>query len=81
LRSPASGTKKNEEKAEGYYVRERVSGSMRRIVWLPAEVMEENARAGFKNGVLEVILKKQKAHQRPASVSNDPLHSFFTDVF
>lgn len=52
--------RETEEKMEGYYVRERVSGSMRRIVALPADVMEENSRAGFKNGVLEVILKKAK---------------------
>lgn len=49
-----------EEKANGYYVRERVSGSMRRMVALPADVMEEDANASFKNGVLEVILKKVK---------------------
>ena len=52
--------RETEEKMEGYYVRERVSGSLRRIVALPADVMEENSRARFKNGVLEVILKKSK---------------------
>jgi HSP20 family protein len=37
-----------------------VYGTMRRIIALPADVMEENAKASFKNGVLEVTLKKTK---------------------
>jgi HSP20 family protein len=52
--------KDTEETADGYYVRERVVGSMRRIVALPTDVMQDNSRASFKNGVLEVILKKAK---------------------
>jgi HSP20 family protein len=47
-----------EEKNEGFYMKERISGSMSRIVALPADVTEENARASFRNGVLEVTLKK-----------------------
>ncbi len=47
-----------EEKEEGYYMRERVSGSMQRVVTLPAEVTGDEAKASFKNGVLEVHLKK-----------------------
>jgi HSP20 family protein len=50
--------RETEDKGEGYYVRERASGSLRRIVALPADVMEENSRASFRNGVLEVTLKK-----------------------
>jgi HSP20 family protein len=52
--------RKNEKEEQGkdYYVRERISGSMRRIVALPADVMEESSKATFKNGVLEVRLKK-----------------------
>jgi HSP20 family protein len=52
--------KETEEKMEGYYVRERVSGSMRRIVALPTDVMENNSKASFRNGVLEVTLIKTK---------------------
>jgi HSP20 family protein len=44
---------------EGYYMRERVYGSMSRTVALPADVTEEGATASFKNGVLEVHLKKR----------------------
>jgi HSP20 family protein len=50
--------KERDEKKEGFYVRERSFGSLRRVVPLPAEVTEKDARATFKNGVLEVHLKK-----------------------
>jgi len=53
-----------EERYEGYYVRERMSGSMRRIVALPADVSEDNSKAGFKNGVLEITLKKTTVPER-----------------
>ena len=49
-----------EEKSEGYYVRERIYGSMQRLVTLPADVTEKDAKASFKNGVLEVRLIKTK---------------------
>jgi HSP20 family protein len=49
------------EEGEGYYVRERTYGSMDRVVRLPSEVTEEGATATFKNGVLEVRLKKTAA--------------------
>ncbi|HNX17618.1 MAG TPA: Hsp20/alpha crystallin family protein [Methanoregula sp.] len=58
-----------EEKAKGYYMRERVAGSMQRVVILPADVTETDAKAGFKNGVLEVHLKHSKVPQ----VSNIPI--------
>jgi HSP20 family protein len=49
-----------EEKSEGYYMRERVYGSMQRLITLPADGTEKNAKASFKNGVLEVRLNKTK---------------------
>lgn len=52
-----------EQKEEGFYMRERIAGSMSRIVALPADVTEKGAKASFKNGVLEVILKKTKPSQ------------------
>ena len=36
-----------EEKSEGYYVRERVYGSMQRLVTLPADVTEKDAKSQF----------------------------------
>ncbi|HIJ06111.1 Hsp20/alpha crystallin family protein [Methanocalculus sp.] len=50
-------TEKKDEQ-ENYYIRERMYGSMRRLVRLPVDVTEDGAQASFKNGVLEVHLKK-----------------------
>lgn len=47
-----------EEEERDFFMRERVYGQMSRRVMLPAEVIEEGAAASFKNGVLEVRLKK-----------------------
>jgi HSP20 family protein len=49
-----------EEKSEGYWVRERTYGSLQRMVLLPADVTETDAKASFKNGVLEVRFSKSK---------------------
>lgn len=56
--------KETEDKGEGYYVRERIFGTMRRIVALPTDVTKENSKASFKNGVLEVTLKKASGSAR-----------------
>jgi len=53
-------TKEKEEKSGGFYLRERMSGTMSRIIALPSDVREDGAKASFKNGVLEVTLKKTK---------------------
>ncbi len=47
-----------EEKEEGWYLRERTYGSMSRMIALPKDVTEEGSSASYKNGVLEVRLKK-----------------------
>jgi len=60
---------KKEEK-EGYYMRERSFGSMTRIIPLPREVTEEGSTATFKNGVLEVHLKKT-AREPKANIAID----------
>ncbi|MHB8052399.1 MAG: Hsp20/alpha crystallin family protein [Methanoregula sp.] len=41
-----------------------MSGSMSRIVTLHADVTEEDAKASFKNGILEVRLKKRTMPQK-----------------
>ena len=57
--SIASERKREQEEArEGYYMRERTYGMMRRIIPLPSNVTDEGAIATFKNGVLELTLKK-----------------------
>jgi HSP20 family protein len=48
----------NQEEKEGYFMRERKFGCMTRIIPLPRAVSEEGSSASFKNGVLEVHLKK-----------------------
>jgi HSP20 family protein len=46
------------EEREGYYLRERSFGSMTRFVPLPRAVTEDGSTASFRNGVLEVHLRK-----------------------
>jgi HSP20 family protein len=53
----------SEEKEKDFFVKERFSGSMKRMVILPREVSEERAKASFKNGVLEIRLKKAAAER------------------
>lgn len=54
---------KSEEK-EGYYLRERSFGSMTRVVPLPKPVTEDGSSSTFRNGVLEVHLKKATKETR-----------------
>ncbi len=58
LRIAFSRQAETKEEGEGYYVRERTYGSMDRTVRLPTEVTEDGAAATFRNGVLEVRMKK-----------------------
>lgn len=47
-----------EKDEEGYYMRERMFGSTSRLVHLPADVKDSDFTGSFKNGVLEIRLKK-----------------------
>ncbi|MHC1626436.1 MAG: Hsp20/alpha crystallin family protein [Methanoculleaceae archaeon] len=47
-----------EEEGEDFFLRERMYGTLSRTVALPTEVTDEGASASFRNGVLEVRLKK-----------------------
>ncbi|WP_067072185.1 Hsp20/alpha crystallin family protein [Methanoculleus horonobensis] len=58
LRVTARREEAKEERQAGYHVRERRFGAISRTVSLPTEVRDEGATATFKNGVLEVRLKK-----------------------
>jgi HSP20 family protein len=53
-----------EERMEGYYMKERRLGSMIRVIRLPASVTEKGGSASFKNGVLEVRLKKSPEERK-----------------
>ncbi len=58
LEIASTRTSETGEEGQDFFMRERIYGQMSRMVLLPAEVTEENAAASFKNGVLEVRLKK-----------------------
>lgn len=53
-----------QEENEGYFLRERRFGSMTRVVPLPMPVSEDESSATFRNGVLEVHLKKTTKDQK-----------------
>ncbi|MBX9688460.1 MAG: Hsp20/alpha crystallin family protein [Candidatus Obscuribacterales bacterium] len=57
-----SGEKKEEkeEKEKGYYRSERSFGSFHRVIPLPCEVEKDNVEATYKNGVLRIVLPKNK---------------------
>lgn len=48
-----------EEVTEGHYLHERRIGLVTQVVTLPQPVMDEGSSATFRNGVLEVHLKKR----------------------
>ncbi len=58
LRIAAKREEMHEEEQAGYHMRERRFGAIARTVSLPTDVRDEGASATFKNGVLEVRLKK-----------------------
>jgi len=58
LRITARREEAKEERQAGYHMRERRIGAISRTVSLPTDVHDEGATATFKNGVLEVRLKK-----------------------
>jgi HSP20 family protein len=49
-------THEHEEEREGYYRSERGYGSFRRVIPLPQGAITEQAKANFKDGVLEVTV-------------------------
>jgi HSP20 family protein len=48
--------REREEEHEGYYRSERSYGSFRRVIPLPEGAITEQAKASFRNGVLEIAL-------------------------
>jgi HSP20 family protein len=63
--------KKDEEVKEGdYYSRERSYGNFTRTIALPAAVDEANAKAKFKDGILEITLPK-KEEAKPKEIKVD----------
>lgn len=67
-----SGEKKEEEKVErkGYYRHERSYGSFARSFTLPSEVRADEAKAEFKDGVLEIrVPKTEEARKKVRKVA------------
>lgn len=58
LKIEAKSKKETEEKREGFYKREIGQSLFKRVVPLPAEVIEEKAEAEYENGILRVIIPK-----------------------
>ena len=54
----------NRETDEGFYRSERAYGSFRRAVALPEGVDANSAKAQFKDGVLEVVMKQSRPQSR-----------------
>lgn len=52
---------KKETKEESYHSRERYYGSFQRSVRLPVQVKSEEAKADFKNGILNLTLPKAES--------------------
>ncbi len=61
LRVTARREEAREKEEAGYHVRERRVGTIARTIALPADVTGEGAGATFRNGVLEVRMKKVAA--------------------
>lgn len=57
-----------EEERRGYLVRERRSGSFRRSLQLPQDADEDQIKANFENGVLEVKIPGAAAIQEPKRI-------------
>lgn len=64
----AEREEKNEEKKEGYLLRERKSSSFKRSFVLPDNVDRNGIEATYKNGVLTLELAK-KPEAKPKSIS------------
>ncbi|MDD2462654.1 MAG: Hsp20/alpha crystallin family protein [Desulfobulbus sp.] len=56
--------KEEKEEKEQYYRREISRGAFKRVIQLPTAVKEEEAKASFKNGILELILPKVEKTKR-----------------
>ncbi len=56
-----------EEKGRNYYMRELRSGSFVRTLTLPGNVQSDQAKAAYKNGILEICVPKSE-RVRPKTV-------------
>jgi HSP20 family protein len=64
LEISAQTTSENERKDATYHLRERQVSSFRRALTLPKEVVADQAKAEFENGVVTLTLPKVESQQR-----------------
>jgi len=73
------GERKREEtkESEGFRRSERFYGSFFRAIPLPENANAEQAKADFRNGVLEITVpvSKEDSHRRQIPISGQPQHS------
>ena len=56
-------TIENKDDKSNYVRKERYTGSMKRTFYVGEDVKEEDVQAGFKDGILKVVIKKPEAKQ------------------
>lgn len=66
LRIEGEKKEEREEKEKGQYRLERSFGAFMRQIPLPVDVEKDNASASFKNGVLRIVLPKNREMLREA---------------
>ena len=64
LKAKADVKKEEKSKKKGYYSKERKFNSFFRSIKLPEEIIPDKTRAEFKNGVLELHLKKKQGKKQ-----------------
>jgi HSP20 family protein len=69
LRIEVKQKEEHEKKEQHYYVKEIVSGSGERIIHLPVPVIEDQVKADFKDGILEIVLPEKKQTEQSRKIS------------
>ena len=62
----ASTRHEAQEERAGYYRREMIRGEFQRTIPMPANVKGEEAKASFKDGILELTIPKVEQSKRRA---------------
>jgi len=68
----AETREEKEEREKRFYRRERSWGMFQRTIPLPVEINKEEAKASFKDGLLEITLPKAAPEEKPESVKVKP---------
>ena len=68
LRIEAKTEEKKEEKKKGYYRKEIITGSYKRVMPLPKEVIGGKAKADYEDGILKISIPKKKVKEEKKKV-------------